>query len=97
MSSKFSGTHEVHRTADTGNQYLGWEIIIFVDLYDRSDQCDAVLGDIVKPTDKRTRESSAGFGDEYGLCGRKDKSDIDPNTLAAERLSGFEPLRNSGL
>src|SRR5438874_528697 len=86
------GLHDVHRSARAGDENLGLEFVISIDLDDVADQFHAGRRDVVDAADEGADIARADLRGQQRLRGRKAQGDVDLDALARQRLAGFDAV-----
>ena len=79
---------DVNGMAAAGDEDLGGEVVVVVDVDDLANQLHAVGRDIVKPADERADERGAGLGRKQRLRRRKHQRHVHPDAFTGHRLAG---------
>ena len=83
---------DVHRAARAGDEDLGLEVVVAVDLDDVANQLHAGRRDVVEPADERADVGRADLGGEQRLRRREAQRDVDLDAFARQRLAGLDAV-----
>ena len=85
--------HDVQRVPDTGDQDLGGETVVVVDLPDIRDQLHAGGGNVVEPADEGTHDVGARLRGEERLGNTETEGHVDADPLLLQRADRAQAVR----
>src|SRR6266487_2595904 len=86
------GLHDGERAAYAGDEDLGAEAVVRVDLLDAANHLEAVFANSVHPVDERTDEVGTDLSGQQGLEWLEGHSDVRADTLVREVLHRLDTL-----